>query len=178
MILLCYTSTIIQGYKFRAASFFSNTFRRSQRRALSENFTPQLDGPLLNAGGSQPMRAMGTVLMFLLTSLIKFIYSLLVFVDGTWLYYSLIEGRPDRMDPVVKLFGRDWNKKYRINWQKLPYLIALNLSSQLKSQYSFRQNVEIVRTSVFTSMRSDTGIGSSRERMLADLYEANFDVHR
>lgn len=63
MILLCYTSTIIQGYKFRTTSAFSNAFHRSQRRALSENLTPQLDGRLLNAGGTQPMKAMGTVLI-------------------------------------------------------------------------------------------------------------------
>eukprot|EP01036_Dinobryon_divergens_P023786 gene23786-32172_t len=38
--------------------------------------------------------------------------------------------------------------------------------------------VEIVRTSVFTSMRPDTIVGCPREIMIDGFYEANFDVHK
>jgi hypothetical protein len=39
-------------------------------------------------------------------------------------------------------------------------------------------NVDIVRSSVFTSLRADTEVGSLRDVMLSNFYQNNFDVHR
>ncbi len=102
-----------------------------------------------------------------------------VFIDGTWLYYSLVAGRGTASsDPVARKFGTNWKKSYGIDWLKFPKLIADNISQQLKRQNSLRQGVEVTRTSVFTSLRADTASGDARELMVSDFRRANFDVHR
>lgn len=100
-----------------------------------------------------------------------------VFIDGTWLYYNMIQDR-DCAGPITKKYGVNWLLKYFIDWKKLPCLISENLNKQLSSQSSVKRMVEIVRTSVFTSMRPDTIVGCPREIMIDGFYEANFDVHK
>ncbi len=104
----------------------------------------------------------------------------IVFIDGTWLFYSLLIGRSDfnRHDPLKAKYGEDWNRKYAVEWNRLPNIIADNIGEQLKRQGSLRQDVEIIRTSVFTSLRSDTPNGGIRDRMLRGFYQANYDVHQ
>ena len=38
-----------------------------------------------------------------------------LFVDGTWLYYSLNTRNPDRC-PIIKKFGRGWQNNYKVDW--------------------------------------------------------------
>ena len=80
--------------------------------------------------------------------------------------------------PITKKYGLNWSAKYFIDWKKLPCLINENINKQLSSQIYGKGMAEIVRTSVFTSMRSDTVVGSPREMMIKGFYEANFDVHK
>lgn len=84
----------------------------------------------------------------------------------------------DCAGPITKKYGVNWLMKYFIDWKKLPCLISENLNRQLSSQSSVKRMVEIVRTSVFTSMRPDTIVGCPREAMIDGFYEANFDVHK
>lgn len=38
-----------------------------------------------------------------------------LFIDGTWLYYSLNTRNPDRC-PIMKKFGKGWQNSYKVNW--------------------------------------------------------------
>ena len=99
-------------------------------------------------------------------------------MDGTWLYYSIVQGRTGRNCPIERKFGPDWKKTHKIDWNKLPQLIAQNLDRQLALRSGGSTHTEITRTSVFTSLRADTEVGSSRDNMLKEFYKNNFDVHR
>ena len=101
----------------------------------------------------------------------------IVFMDGTWLYYNLVQDR-DGVGPIIKKYGYAWSRKFNINWKLLPALISESLNRQLSTNNFVNRYVEIVRTSVFTSMRSDTVVGCPREKMLEGFYQANFDVHK
>lgn len=103
----------------------------------------------------------------------------MVFVDGTWLYYSLVSGRGnEKGDLLRRKLGANWQTRYSIEWSKFPKLIADNLSSQLRQVGALRHDVEISRTTVFTSLRADTSIMDPREMMISQFHRANFDVHR
>eukprot|EP01038_Epipyxis_sp_PR26KG_P013319 gene13319-17844_t len=101
----------------------------------------------------------------------------MIFVDATWLYYSLVVGRGDC--PIVSKVGPNWKRSHRINWSGIPKLVKDNLNKQLQHTYGSKsRGVEVVRTSVFTSMREDTEARGGRESMMNEFYRNNFDVHR
>jgi hypothetical protein len=62
---------------------------------------------------------------------------------------------------VEKQFGRRWQQNYHVDWAKLPQLIVTNLDKQLRNTHpmGYNRGVEVTRTCVFTSMRSDTEVG-------------------
>ena len=100
----------------------------------------------------------------------------MIFIDGTWLYYTMIEGRGNC--PIQKKYGAHWKRSYTIDYLKLTQLIASNLREQIYSQSQTLRAVDVVRTYVFTSTRQDTEIDSYRQRMIMDMYSSNFEVHR
>lgn len=99
-----------------------------------------------------------------------------MFIDGTWLFYSLVVGRTERSCPVKRIFGHKWKKYYNVDWIKLPIILEKNLNEQLKKRSLQPRQVEIVRTSVFTSLREDTAHGIRRS-MIDDFYKVHFDTH-
>lgn len=104
-----------------------------------------------------------------------------VFIDGTWLYYSLVVGRgadSGRGDPMVSAFGENWQSTKKISYSKFPQLIAKNLKEQLRTKFGQNREVEVTRTSAFTSMREDTPTGGLRMKMVRSFYDANYDVHK
>ena len=66
---------------------------------------------------------------------------------------------------------------HKIDWLRLPQIIAKNIRGQFKAQYDTNRDVDIVRTCVFTSMREDTHVESDRQRMVNDFYACNYDVN-
>lgn len=58
----------------------------------------------------------------------------IVFIDGTWLFYSLLVGRSEfqRLDPLKAKYGEDWNRKYAVEWNRLPNIIAENIATTRK----------------------------------------------
>ena len=98
-------------------------------------------------------------------------------MDGTWLYYSLIEGRGSTC-PIKQKYGNSWERSYNIDWMRLPQIIQNNLYIQLNNQNNMKNIVKIVRTSVFTSMRQDTPLHSQRSIMVSNWHKANFDVQK
>ncbi len=105
----------------------------------------------------------------------------IVFIDGSWLHHSLLLNRINRTNhnilsysPLKQKFGTSWARTLKIDWLRLPLIIANQLSRQLTAQYSVRRQVEIVRTSVFTSWSRE---GDSRESLIEEFHRANFDVH-
>ena len=69
-----------------------------------------------------------------------------------------------------------WDRRYRVDWHKLQHIIAHNLNTQIKMQSNVDRVVEVVRTSVFTSLRSDTPIESKRKLFFESLYRANYEL--
>ena len=57
-------------------------------------------------------------------------------------------------------------------------LIASNINSQIMRLNNVDRLVDVVRSIVFTSTRSDTPLDSLRANMITDFHGANFEVHR
>eukprot|EP00607_Mallomonas_marina_P009868 CAMPEP_0182419078 /NCGR_PEP_ID=MMETSP1167-20130531/3472_1 /TAXON_ID=2988 /ORGANISM="Mallomonas Sp, Strain CCMP3275" /LENGTH=524 /DNA_ID=CAMNT_0024593685 /DNA_START=289 /DNA_END=1863 /DNA_ORIENTATION=- len=101
----------------------------------------------------------------------------MVFMDGTWLYYSLFDGGRANC-PLQRKLGANWVRDYRVDWNKVIQVIESSLSTQLFYAHGYTRLVEIIRTYVFTSTRADTSIDGKRSRLIADFEKANFDVQR
>ena len=104
-----------------------------------------------------------------------------IYIDGTWLYYSLVVGRGSasgRGDPMVARLGENWQSLNTINYDKLPQIISSSIKNQLATKLGQNREVEIVRTSAFTSMRADTPKAGLRMKMIEAFYAANYDVHQ
>ena len=99
----------------------------------------------------------------------------MVFIDGSWLYYSF-HGRRSNC-PVTRAYGEGWEYEYSIDYDRLPQLISQQLHRELLDRFASRRFVEVVRTVVFSSMRADTDRFSPRVKMFEDMQRANFDVH-
>ena len=57
-------------------------------------------------------------------------------------------------------------------------LIAYHINSQIKRLNNVDRLVDVVRSVVFTSTRSDTPMDGARATMITDFHAANFEVHR
>ena len=99
----------------------------------------------------------------------------MVFIDGTWLYYSLFE-RGD-ICPIAKRYGSGWYRQYRIDWEALPRIICQALQDPWSSGGQQR-SVEITRMSVFTSYKAGTPETSLRYRLFQELRAVGYDVHQ
>lgn len=106
----------------------------------------------------------------------------MVFIDGTWLYYSLYERREQEC-PIIQKFGRRWQARYNIDWEELPRIICENIpdpgwtSGSLYSKQRTKRPLEVVRVSVFTSFKADTSPNSWRYQMFQDMKAAKYDLH-
>ena len=56
----------------------------------------------------------------------------MVFIDGTWLYYSIHGRRPGC--PVTKKYGVGWELSHSVAFNRLAYLISHHLHTQLLEQ--------------------------------------------
>jgi uncharacterized LabA/DUF88 family protein len=109
----------------------------------------------------------------------------MLFIDGTWLYYSL-HTREDTRCPIQKKFGPGWQYKYSIDWDELPRIIGQALQQQdtkrgwmpasSENQQAQGRAVEVVRVHVYTSFRQDTPKTSLRYQMFQDMVKAKYDV--
>ena len=50
----------------------------------------------------------------------------MLFIDGTWLYYSIHEREENRC-PIVQKFGKNWSRYYYVDWKELPKIISQQL---------------------------------------------------
>eukprot|EP00546_Thalassionema_frauenfeldii_P000696 CAMPEP_0178938608 /NCGR_PEP_ID=MMETSP0786-20121207/26426_1 /TAXON_ID=186022 /ORGANISM="Thalassionema frauenfeldii, Strain CCMP 1798" /LENGTH=625 /DNA_ID=CAMNT_0020617347 /DNA_START=225 /DNA_END=2102 /DNA_ORIENTATION=- len=103
----------------------------------------------------------------------------MVFIDGTWLYYSIHE-RQAHICPIIAKLGRGWQKNYNFNWNELPRIICDVLQEQESKNgwlNSDSRPVEISRVNVFTSVKKNTPKHSTRLRMFDEMNEANYDVY-
>ena len=99
----------------------------------------------------------------------------MVFIDGSWLYYSFHGRRPNC--PVTSAYGRGWEYGHSFDYNRLPQLISKHLHDELLQRHRTSRFVEIVRTVVFSSARADTHHRSTRMRMFRQMEDANFEVH-
>ena len=99
----------------------------------------------------------------------------MVFIDGSWLYYSFHGRRPNC--PVTNTYGKGWEYGHSIDFDRLPQLISKFVHEELLRRHHTQRFVEIVRTVVFSSARADTHHRSTRLRMFRQMEEANFEVH-
>ncbi|CAM9787899.1 unnamed protein product [Pylaiella littoralis] len=99
----------------------------------------------------------------------------MVFIDGTWLYYSFF-GRGERCHVSAKL-GPGWVYDYKVKWEMLPVIISRAVHAQLAQYSQSSRLVEVVRTVVFSSARKDTDKDSNRMQMFNAMREKNFEVH-
>ncbi len=99
----------------------------------------------------------------------------MVFVDGTWLYYSFHER--GILCPIRKEFGAKWQDRYEINWAMVPRIIARAIEEEMRSSLLVDRHVEVTRTVVFTSAKASTPAASRRIQMFRDMQNANMEVH-
>jgi uncharacterized LabA/DUF88 family protein len=114
----------------------------------------------------------------------------MLFVDGTWLYYSIYEREYER-DVVAQRYGIDWKNEYVIDWSKIPTVACRALMEDRRYSWTSVPHalsssstgtteltpVEIKRVSVYSSMRRDTGSDTFRYKMFSDLADYGFDVN-
>ena len=59
-----------------------------------------------------------------------------LFVDGTWLYYSLVLGRNgSRVCPMTMKLGENWQRSHSIDWPRLPQIVGQAVQKQLNHMY-------------------------------------------
>jgi NYN domain/SAP domain len=100
----------------------------------------------------------------------------MLFIDGTWLYYSIHERR-DHLCPIIKKYGRGWQRQYYFDWKALPRIICTALLEDDVGWAVQSRPVEIARVSVFTSYKKDTSPASYRFQMYQEMSNANYDIH-
>jgi uncharacterized LabA/DUF88 family protein len=106
---------------------------------------------------------------------------IMLFIDGTWLYYSIYE-RPAHLCPIVARFGRGWQQKYNFNWSELPRIVCEAIQEQ-ERQVGWGGNreatrpVEVTRATVFTSVKKNTSVMSDRIQMFEEMKASNYDVY-
>lgn len=100
-------------------------------------------------------------------------YKAMLFIDGTWLYYSLHERAPHEC-PFIQKYGPGWQHRYDLNWTALPGIICDAVED---AEHYFNRKVEIVRASVYTSYKADTNKKSFRYQLFEDMRDANYDVN-
>ena len=84
----------------------------------------------------------------------------MVFVDGTWLYYSFHER--GNMCPIRKEFGANWQERFEVKWAMLPRVIARSIEDEMRCAQLVDRHVEVTRTVVFTSAKASTPPRSRR----------------
>ena len=101
----------------------------------------------------------------------------MVFIDGTWLYYQLF-GRGRRCE-ITRRWGEGWWESYHVDYSRLPQLISDHLSAELMRTMPYAQRaVEVVRVLVYSSFRAeDPEIVSQRQRMFRAMQDLHFEVH-
>ena len=114
----------------------------------------------------------------------------MLFIDGTWLYYSIHERQGGR-DAIGSRFGKGWQSRYYVDWARLPRLICEALQEQDRgwsslppglnhnsiTQVHTSRPIEIVRAPVFTSYKAETPKSSFRYQMYEEMKAANYDLH-
>jgi uncharacterized LabA/DUF88 family protein len=101
----------------------------------------------------------------------------MLFIDGTWLYYSIHE-RPKKACPITQQYGtnnRPWQSTYKVDWAALIKVIADSLTQQ--NSVWTQRGVSIERAFCFTSYKKDTSPTSHRVRMFEDMRDANYDCY-
>jgi hypothetical protein len=103
---------------------------------------------------------------------------IMLFIDGTWLYYSIFE-RPAHLCPIVAKYGRGWQQSYNFQWGELPRIVCEALQEQERSTGwgGMVRSMEISRATVFTSVKKNTNVKSDRIQMFEDMKAANYDVY-
>mmetsp|Transcript_33876 Transcript_33876/g.82134 ORF Transcript_33876/g.82134 Transcript_33876/m.82134 type:complete len:627 (+) Transcript_33876:64-1944(+) len=106
----------------------------------------------------------------------------MIFVDGTWLYYSLHEAQ----SPIHQRYGSGWQYKYKFDWGSLPRVICKSLQEQdmnlgwstmTQEAEGLARPIEVVRVMVYTSYKADTPKHSFRYQMFQEMMNAKYDVH-
>eukprot|EP00967_Tisochrysis_lutea_P052278 scaffold64754_cov33-Tisochrysis_lutea.AAC.7 len=65
----------------------------------------------------------------------------MVFIDGSWLYYSFHGRRPNC--PVSQRYGERWAYSNTVAFERLPYLISQHLHEQLLRSHGVSRFVEV-----------------------------------
>jgi len=74
----------------------------------------------------------------------------MVFIDGSWLYYSFHGRRPNC--PVTQRYGEGWAFKNTVAFERLPYLISQHIHEQLLRRHGVSRFVEVRRSCRITSL--------------------------
>ena len=95
---------------------------------------------------------------------------MMVFVDGTWLYYSLFS-RGRMRCPIIKKFGMGWAASHKIEWRQVQDYIAATVQQKMPGRL-----VDVIRVVVFGSVREGTSRNSLRVRMFQEMENNAFEV--
>ncbi|KAG7346497.1 NYN domain containing protein [Nitzschia inconspicua] len=115
----------------------------------------------------------------------------MIFIDGTWLYYQIYERTMYRDIMSQKLGSKDWKTWHEIDWPRLPMVACQALLKDKKSSWSAimapteggttqqtpQRPIEVMRVSVYSSMHRETPEDSYRFLMFQNMRKAGFDVN-
>ena len=109
----------------------------------------------------------------------------MLFIDGTWLYYSMYK-RDFKQDIITQKLGSNWMYDATPDWSSLPAVACQALLRDPKAKWSSigsiddaasSRPIEVSRVSVYSSMHPDTPTDSFRYKMFEDMVKAGFDVN-
>mmetsp|Transcript_26249 Transcript_26249/g.84231 ORF Transcript_26249/g.84231 Transcript_26249/m.84231 type:complete len:295 (-) Transcript_26249:93-977(-) len=86
----------------------------------------------------------------------------MLFVDASWLYYSVFEG--GKNCPIAAAYGPGWTATHHVDWSMLPSLVSDHVSAELLHlQPGLPRAVEVVRVHVYSSLRTGQPVSEARD---------------
>ena len=99
----------------------------------------------------------------------------MIFVDGTWLFYNIFKTNTLE-NSLVKKFGKNWVQEYTVDWSAIPRLVSAHVAQQLEMHSGYHRPVDVRRTVMYTAATADTQDHDARKVMMLECMECNFDV--
>lgn len=153
-----------------------SVIEQTERRANSTVSAPLLFQPL-PVRHSTPQSSVAAAAMDD-DSAVKKPWKVMLFIDGTWLYYSIHE-RPAHDCPLIQTYGLCWQLRNDIDWTALRTVICEQLTTGSNNNNASHggRPMELVRASVYTSYKADTSPASYRYKLFQELRAAHYEVH-
>lgn len=100
----------------------------------------------------------------------------MIFIDGTWLFYNLHRTKTRENSEIVAKFGKHWDQNYAVDWSAIPRLVSSHVAQQMQLHSGYQRPVDVKRTVMYTAAAANTQDSDTRKVMMHECVDSNFDV--